>query len=172
MADDILRIAFERGEKTLTLRPSRGLGTGVSRTRLRDGLTCEIEDGRWQLTADMPPQVGGGGLAPTPGVLGRAALGSCLAICYKMWAAKLGVPIGTIEVEVQADYDDGALFGVSEAPAGYLDVRYIVTIESDAPEADVQRVLDEGDAHSPLLDVFRRVQPCHRAVRLVATREA
>jgi uncharacterized OsmC-like protein len=172
MAEDTLRSAFERSEKALTLRPSRGLGTGVSRTRLREGLTCDIEDGRWRLTADMPTSVGGSGLAPTPGVLVRGALSSCLAICYKLWAAKLGVPIAAIEVEVHADYDDGALFGVGEAPPGYLEVRYAVTIESDAPEADVQRVLDEGDAHSPILDVFRRVQTCHRTVRLVASREA
>jgi uncharacterized OsmC-like protein len=172
MTHDTLRVAFERTERALTLRPSLGLGTGVSRTRLREGLACEIEDGRWRLTADMPPQVGGGGLAPTPGVLGRAALGSCLAITYKLWAAKLGVPIGAIEVEVQADYDDGALFGVSDAEPGYSEVRYAVTIESDAPDADVQRVLDDADAHSPYLDVFRRAHTCRRTIRLVAPREA
>jgi uncharacterized OsmC-like protein len=163
-----VRTAFERSAKALSLRPSLGRATGVSRTRIREGLTCEIEDGRWKLAADMPAQVGGDGSAPTPGVLGRAALGSCLAIGYMMHAAKLGVPIAALEVEVQADYDDGALLGVSESPPGYLEVRYTVTVESSAPESDVRRVLDEGDAHSPYLDVFRRAQKCTRFVQIVS----
>lgn len=167
-----LRVAFERSAKALTLRPSLGRGTGVSRTRIRQGLTCEIEDGPWTLTADMPAQAGGDGTAPTPGVFGRAALGSCLAIGYMLHAAKLGVPIASLDVEIQADYDDGALFGVSTSPPGYLDVRYTVTVDSSAPESDVHRVLDEGDAHSPYLHVFSRAQPCRRTVSIVSSRKA
>ena len=166
-----IRRAFDRSVQVLTLRPSRGRSTGVSRARIRQGLTCDIEEGPWKLVADMPPQAGGDGTGPTPGVLGRAAFGSCLAICYMMHAAKLGVPIASLEVEVQADYDDGALFGVSDAPVGYLEVRYNVTVESSAPEPDIRRVLDEGDAHSPYLDVFGRAQTCRRTVRIVPPRE-
>lgn len=160
-----VRLAFERSAKALTLKPTLGLGTGVSRTRIGQSLICEVEDGPWKLTADMPAQAGGDSTAPTPGVFGRAALGSCLAIGYMMRAAKLGVPIASLEVEVQADYDDGALFGVGTSPPGYLDLRYTVTVHSPAPEIDVQRVLDEGDAHSPYLHVFSRAQTCRRTVR-------
>jgi uncharacterized OsmC-like protein len=169
---DRLRVAFEQSAEALTRRPVLGLHTAVSRTRVRRGLTCEIEDGPWRLRADMPVRVGGDGAAPTPGVYGRAALGSCLAMGYMMYAAKLGVPIDGIEVEVRADYDDGALFGVSPWPPGYVDVRYIVTVESSAPESEVERVLDQADAHSPYLDVFRRAQSCRRTVRLVSPQEA
>jgi uncharacterized OsmC-like protein len=166
---DAIRIAFDRCVKALTLRPSLGRSTGVSRTRIRHGLTCDIEEGPWRLAADMPAQVGGSATGPTPGVYGRAAFGSCLAIGYMMHAAKLGVPITSLEIEVQADYDDGALFGVGTSPPGYSEVRYTVTVESPAPESDITRVLDEGDAHSPYLDIFRRAQTCRRTVRVVST---
>jgi uncharacterized OsmC-like protein len=166
-----VRIAVDRSARALKLRPSLGRSTGVSRTRIRQGLRCEIEEGPWKLAADMPEQVGGDGSAPTPGVFGRAAFGSCLAIGYMMQAATMGVAIEALEVEVQADYDDGALLGVSDSPPGYLEVRYRVTVESSAPESDIMRVLDEGDAHSPYLDVFRRVQSCKRQVRVIATHE-
>jgi uncharacterized OsmC-like protein len=165
---EAIRIAFDRCVKVLTLRPSRGQSTGVSRTRVRHGLLCEIEEGPWRLTADMPVQVGGSATAPTPGVFGRAAFGSCLAVCYMMHAAKLGVPITSLDIEVQADYDDGALFGVGTSAPGYSEVRYTVTVESPAPDADVMRVLDEGDAHSPWLDIFRSPTNCRRSVRIVA----
>ena len=165
-----IKTAFERSAQALTLSPSIGRATGVSKVRMRGGLVCDIEAGPWRLTADMPEGVGGTATAPTPGVYGRAALGSCLAIGYTMYAAKLGVPIDALEVEVQADYDDGALFGIGDAPPGYIEVRYVVTVESSASEADVLRVLDEGDRHSPYLDVFGRAQKCTREVHLRPTR--
>ena len=70
----------ERSARALTLRPSLGRSTGVSRARVSNGLTCQIEEGPWKLVADLPAQVGGDAAGPTPGVLGRAALGSCLAM--------------------------------------------------------------------------------------------
>jgi uncharacterized OsmC-like protein len=163
-----IRTAFDRSARALALRPSLGRATGRSITRVRDGLTCEVEEGAWRLVADMPEQVGGAAAGPTPGVYGRAALGSCLAIGYAMRAAAMGIPIRALEVEIQADYDDGALFGVAAGPAGYSEVRYLVTVETDAPEDDVLRMLDEADAHSPYLDVFRRAQRCERRVAIVA----
>jgi hypothetical protein len=86
---------------------------------------------------------------------------------YVLDAARAGLRIDAIEVQVEADYDDGALYGVSANPPGYLDVRYTVTLETDAPESVITRFLDEADAHSPYLDVFRRAQPVSRTVRIV-----
>ena len=161
-----IKAAFERNVETLTSQPSLGRSTGSSKVRIRSGLVCDIEEGRWRLAADMPEGAGGTASAPTPGVYGRAALGSCLAMGYTMYAAKLGVPIDALEIELFADYDDGALFGVGDSAPGYAEIRYVVTIESSASEADVLRVLDEGDAHSPYLDVFRRAQKCTRSVHI------
>jgi uncharacterized OsmC-like protein len=163
---DRIGTAFDRAARALTSEPSLGRGTGITRARIREGLTCDVEAGPWRFVADMPQSAGGSEAGPTPGVYGRAALASCLAIGYTMYAARLGVPIQSLEVEVEADYDDSALYGVSDSPPGYLEVRYIVTVESSAPEADVLRVLDEGDAHSPYLDVFGRAQSCRRIVRI------
>jgi len=159
--------AFERTARALEKRPSLGKGTATTAVRITDGLRCEIEEGPWRLAADMPPQAGGAGSGPTPGVLGRAALGSCLAMGYVLYAAKVGLALTSVEVEVEADFDDGALFGVADVAPGYLDVRYAVTIHSDAPEADILRVLDEADAHSPYRDVFGRAQRLSRTARIV-----
>jgi uncharacterized OsmC-like protein len=152
--------------RALELKPELGLGTGISTARITNGLTCSIREGQWELNADMPIQVGGSGSAPTPGVLGRAALGSCLAIGYMIWAAKLNVQIDDLEVEVQADWDDGGTFGTAEVPAGYSEVRYSVQIQSNASESDLMKVIEAGDAHSPYLDVFRRQQLCIRKVQI------
>jgi uncharacterized OsmC-like protein len=155
-----------RSTKALTLKPSLGLGTGVSKAKIVNGLTCEITEGNNKLIADMPQSVGGNGNGPTPGVYGRAALGSCLAIGYMMKASLKNIKIDSLEVEIQADYDDGGLFGTSTAAPGYLEVRYTVTIESDAPEEEILHMLDEADKASPYLDIFSREQKCIRSVNI------
>jgi uncharacterized OsmC-like protein len=167
-----IKIAVERTKKALALKPALGKGTGSSKARITNGLTCEIQEGTWKFIADMPESVGGNSKGPTPGVYGRAALGSCLAIGYIMKASEMNIVINHLEVEILADYDDGALFGTAEVntPPGYLAVRYCVHVESDASEAKIMQILDEADAHSPYLDVFSRAQKCSRKVNIVSSK--
>jgi hypothetical protein len=87
-----------------------------------------------------------------------------------MWGARLGVPIDALEVEVQADYDARGELGVTnDVSPGYVDVRYIVTVESAASEADVLRVLDTADRYSSWRDDFTRSLPVSRQVRITAS---
>ncbi len=160
---------FIRTQKALTLKPSLGMGTGISKTRIVNGLSCETREGDWVFKTDMPKQVGGSATASTPGALGRAALGSCLAIGYMLWASKLEVPIDSLEVEIEADYDDGALFDTSNNYPGYLEIRYTVRIKSPASDDDIENLLNTGDKHSPYLDVFSRAQSCVRQVEIIKT---
>ncbi|HPG10512.1 MAG TPA: OsmC family protein [Chitinophagaceae bacterium] len=168
--DDLKEIksTIERTKKALALKPVLGQGTGHSKVRITKGLHCVVEEGPWKFEADMPKGAGGSNLAPTPGVYGRGALGACLAIGYMMKAAELEVDIQDLEVEVEADFDDGALFGMVDknVPPGYLEVRYKVNIISNAPQEKIMQVLDEGDKHSPYLDVFSRGQQCIRTVQI------
>ena len=129
---------FSRTVKALSLKPTLGHGTGISKTRIINGLSCETKEGDYVFKTDMPTQVGGYGTASTPGTLGRAALGSCLAIGYMMWASKLDVTIDSLEVEIQADYDDGGLFDTSDSPPGYLGIRYLVKIKSPASQDEIE----------------------------------
>ncbi len=164
-----IKTAFERNQKAIRLRPSIGQGTAVTKVRVRDGLTCDVEDGGWKLVGDEGKNDGGNGEGPDPGVFGRTALGTCLAIGYMWTAAKEGVPITSLEVEVQADYDARGMYGIDDSvPPGWTAMRYIVTVESEAPESEVMRVLDEGDRYSSLLYSFREPIPIEREVRITA----
>ena len=79
------------------------------------------------------------------------------------------MPLDSIEVEVHADYDGNAIFGLDRTkPPGWGTVRYIVRIESAASESDVQRVLDHADELSPLLDDFARALDVKREVHVTA----
>ena len=168
---DSIRASLERNVKAVSLRPSIGQGTAVSRVRLRDGVACEVEDGPWKLIADMSEKYGGERAGPDPGVYGRAALGACAAIGYALWAARRGIPIEELEVEVQADFDVRGELGVDDAvPPSYLEIRLVVTVRSSAPEAEVRALLDEADAHSSWLTNLRRPVPVVRETNILAGR--
>lgn len=163
---DKLREILERNAKAVTLRPSLAQHTGRTRVRLRPGLECEIEDGAWRLTVGMGEKSGGSNAGPGPGTFGRGALGSCLAIGYSMWAARLGVPLNSLEIEVAADYDSRGELGVSDdVRPGYQQVRYTVTVDSPASHEDVLRVLDTADKYSPYRDVFAGANELNRVVQ-------
>ena len=162
----LIREKFERNVKALTLRPAVGQGTAVTRIRLRDGLSCEVEEGHWKLTSGMSEKTGGDDNGPNPGILGRATLGTCLATSYAMWAAWRGVPLSMLEVEIQADYDTRGMYGIDDVPPGYEEIRYVVKVESPAPEDEVLKLLDEADSHCDFLAVFCLPQTVRREVRI------
>ena len=168
--EEKIRVAFERNAKALAMRPSLGQGTAITRVRLVGGLTCEIADGKWKLIADMGEKHGGDSLGPDPGVFGRAALGACLAMSYVHWAGHLGVPLQGLEVEVQADYDARGEYGVGDVPPSYSEVRYVVTVESEATEADILRMLDQAETHTPFLALYSKPHTLLREVNIVAPR--
>ena len=130
---------FERNTKALALRPSLVRGTGISITRVVNGLRFEIKEGDWKFKSDMPEQLGGTGKSPSPGALGRAALGSCLATGYMMWASKLDIPIDDLEIKIEADYDDGGLLASSNSFPGCSEVRYAGKIQSPAALSEIRK---------------------------------
>ena len=84
---------------------------------------------------------------------------------YQIRAARLGVDLNSLTVEIEADFDVAGMLSMeSTARPGYSEVRYHVSVESSAPEADILRVLDEGDVLSPYRDVFsaRNVDEANR----------
>jgi uncharacterized OsmC-like protein len=159
--------AIDRLESVLDRRADFGHSTSQSVTTLVDGLRCSTEEGSWTLESDLGETLGGTGSAPSPGVLVRAALGSCLVMMYQLRAAKHGVELTSIRVLVETDSEiAGMLLRETASPPGYSEIRYQVDVESPAPRADVLRVIDEGDRLSPLLDVFMRTNSLQRTISI------
>ena len=167
MSERGFKEVIEEKKKAIARKPEFGRGTATTRVTVRGGATCDIEDGEWKLIADEGRGDGGDGLGPDPGVYGRAALGSCLAIGYVMWARYMDVPIDSISVDVEADYDASGLFGIDDSiPPGWSAMRYSVEISSPAPEAKVRELVDYADRHSSVLDAFQRAIPVAGAVKI------
>jgi uncharacterized OsmC-like protein len=161
-----IREIVERNIELLALKPARGQLTRATRARLAGGLRCEIEEGPWKFSADMPAKAGGADTAPTPGALGRGALASCLTVGIAVWAARLGVPVDAVEVEVQTDFDARGELGMGDVPPGYSEVRYVVRIDSPASRRQLDEMLALAERHSPYLDVFGRAIALRRVLQV------
>ena len=162
-----IKTAFDRNGRAIELRPGVGQKTAVTKTRVTGGLRVETSEGRWTLVSDASEKSGGGGEAADPGFVVRAALGNCLAMGYVTWAAYLGVPIESVEIEMHADFDVRGQHGADGIPPGFSEIRYHVRIESNAGEDDVRRVIEQADRTSMVGDVFRRAHTLVRELKIV-----
>jgi uncharacterized OsmC-like protein len=154
MSDALIRAAIEKTSGTLVSNPDKGRVKNVEATAsLLDGLRCEVKGTSGELLqTDMPRAVGGTASAPNPGWLMRAALASCNATCIAIRAAKLGVPLTTLEVTVSSESDLRGMLGVGDmVPAGLQEL--CVTVRIAAP-GHATETLDElvrwACAHSPV----------------------
>lgn len=145
-----MRTAWERTATLLRQRPATAVGTSTTTVRLTDGFRATVEDGHWRLSADQPVSFGGEDSGPDPGCYGRTALGLCAAQGYALALARHGLTHRGIEVRVEGDYDVRGFFDLAaDVPMGYVAMRCLVTIVTDAPEAAILAALDEADRHSP-----------------------
>ena len=146
-----LKDLYERKRRAMSRRPSFARTSGRAFVRLRDGLCCEVEEGAWRTRIDQSIEGGGGGTAPHPAEMMRAALVACLAMGYRMWGARLDVEIGQVEVDVLCETDVRGQMGLADVPVGWQRIVIDVCIASRASEADVRRVVETADRLSPLL---------------------
>jgi uncharacterized OsmC-like protein len=131
----------------------------LARAKLDQALRVEVTGpGRLRLVTDMPAGVGGRDEEPSPGWVFRAALASCVATTIGMEAAREGVTIGSLEVEVDSESDDRGILGMDEAvPAGPLSMRIRIRAAADGVEqGSLREVVARGAGRCPVSDATKR----------------
>ena len=147
------------------------LTTNPTEARYRDGAaTASIEDGLRvrvagadgaSLVTDMVTGIGGGGSAPSPGWMFRAAYASCVATLIAMQAAEAGWSLGGLEVVVDSESDDRGILGIEPSvPAGPLSIRVAVSASAGGADASaVRAAIVEAVTHCPVHDAVIRATP-------------
>lgn len=152
---------------------ARGPGTPVTAV-MEDGLRCRVQkqDGTAIVITDMPTGIGGGGSAPSPGLIFRAALASCDATLVTLRAAQVGIKLTKLEVILGGDPDDIStlgFLGVDDLiPAGEPSLRLIFRVgaENATPER-LRELVKWVEAHSPVGDSVSRAIPTQVDVEVV-----
>jgi uncharacterized OsmC-like protein len=123
---DAIRAAMAGASAYLRDHPDEAAYTdSLATARVVDGLRVRVEGPNGEtLETDMPPAVGGGGAAVSPGWVFRAAVAACVASLATMRAAELGVAGFACEVEVDSESDDRGILGLDPSvPGGPLSMR-------------------------------------------------
>ena len=153
-----VRSAVERVIGVFRRKPSAALDTIRAGGRVEHGLVCNVRQGDYTAVMDMAEAIGGDGSAPTPGFFIRAGLVGCIAIGIKLTAVREGIDIGVVDVDVEMDFDDGALLGVGDNTAAPLETRVAITVESTAPWEEVEAMIGRALECDPYFLALRDAQ--------------
>lgn len=158
MSEKNIHDSLNRVKDYFVSSPDKALDTDKTSARLEKGLKCYIQQGDHSAVADMGLAMGGDCAGPSPGFFGRASLVSCVAMGIKIAAELRKLPIDSINVDIEMDWDNRGIFGLDDVSAGCMGMRMTVNVESPAAEADVRAVVDEGLKNDPWYLTFRDPQ--------------
>lgn len=147
----------ENPAKARVLFAAQGTLVGVTEVDVRTGAHT--------FTVDEPRALGGANAAASPVQYALAALGSCQAITYRVWAEQLGISFDSLSVRVEGDLDIRGFFGVDDTVRpGFSAIRVEVTVSGPESAESYRALADAVDEHCPVLDMFANPVPVTRTL--------
>ena len=155
-----VRESIENAVRYLSEHPDEARYTDShARASLGESLRVEVEGPKGErVVTDMPAGIGGLAEHPSPGWLFRAALASCVATTIGMEAAREGLTLDSLEVEVDSESDDRGILGMDETvPAGPLSTRIRIRARAAGVEdTRLREILERGAGRCPVCDATKR----------------
>ena len=132
---------------------------------LTEGLRMDVDIRKHRITVDEPKGMGGTDQGPNPIELMLAAITTCQAITYRVWAMKLGIALDSVNVEADGDIDLRGFFGVDDdVRPGYAAVRLRVALHGPESAERYSELADAVDGHCPVLDMTGNRVPVTRTL--------
>lgn len=152
--------SFDRVADGFRKDPASAKQTFTVYSEQTEGLRSEIEVRDFLFTVDEPSSLGGSDAGPNPIELVLSAIASCQEITYRLYAEKLGISLSRVSTRVSGKIDLCGLFAVDAgARPGLEGLEIDVELESDASDAEIERLKRTVDAHCPVLDILRNATP-------------
>lgn len=104
---------------------------------------------------DEPLARGGTNEGPTPTDTALAALVGCTNVIGHKCAAKLGIDIGTLDIEVTADFDRRGVTLAAEIDVPFVAVMLVVKSNGPATQSELNKVAVEVSKFCPVSQLFR-----------------
>lgn len=175
MDTDRIAAALARASTLFSRRPEaaqRDDSPGVVRWQGGTRMVARHASGR-EVETDMPPELGGEGAGVAPGWLLRAGVASCTATSIAMTAAREGIALDTLEVEVASRSDARGLLGVPEPDGaavtpGPLEVRMRVRIAArGVPQERLRSLVQAANGRSPMTAALRNAYAVPLAIEFL-----
>ena len=139
------------------------LGGPVNRTTIEQFHgTCQLHEHAqpFVFDADEPPVLLGedGNANPVEYLL--TALAGCVTTAMVVHAAARGVRIHKLSSRLEGDINLLGFLGLDDSVRnGYEEIRMVFEIDADAPEEELERIVELGPRYSPVYDVVSRSLP-------------
>ena len=156
--DHKAQIAQEKVIKQFQNNPESALSTDSVMATIRDGFLCSVIEGDHELAMDLPPIVGGENSAPGPGVFARAALAGCILQVLKLTAVRKGINLQGVELGLEVDFDDSAMFGLGNNSSPVLRSRISIKADAELKETELQALVNESLELDPYFRAWRDSQ--------------
>jgi uncharacterized OsmC-like protein len=147
--------------------PDAAVVTLRAQGRLGDeAITCSVETGRALVEAGLHPATGGDGLSACSGDRLLQALVACAGVTLRAVATALGIVLrdGTVAAEGEVDFR-GTLGVDRDAPVGFREIRLTLTVDSDADEAALAKLLELTERYCVVYQTIRSAPPVEVSLR-------
>jgi uncharacterized OsmC-like protein len=132
----------------ITLRATGALG---------DHVTCNVETGRALVEAGLHPATGGSGLSACSGDMLLQALVACAGVTLSAVATSIGVELRAATLMAEGDLDFRGTLGVAkDVPVGFQRIRLLITVDTDASEAEQKKLLELTERYCVVYQTLAR----------------
>jgi uncharacterized OsmC-like protein len=107
------------------------------------------------MDADEPPLLLGTDKGANPVEYLLHALTACVTTSMVYHAAARGISIQSLESRTEGDIDLRGFLAIDETvPVGFQNIRMMFKIKSDAPEEDIQKLIEDAPNYSPVFSTL------------------
>lgn len=148
--------------------PKNAGATFSVKSELKQGFHSSIKARDFEFISDEPESLGGENEGPNPVEYVLGALAACQEIVIKAHAGQLGIQLKSVKVDVTGDLDLHGFFNLSKARAGFTNVKYHTTIQTDEEDPEkLQKLKDISIGNCPVLDIIQNPVPVSGEVTYV-----
>lgn len=145
--------------------PSSAVVTLFAEGTATEAIACKIETGKGLVAAGLHPATGGDGSFACSGDMLLEALVACAGVTLRAVATSMGIELRSARLKAEGDIDFRGTLGVSkEAPVGFQDIRLHFHIDSPAPEAQLEKLIEVTERYCVVLQTLRNSPAIHTAI--------
>ena len=122
-------------------------------------VAVEAQSRNFTIRIDEPKTSGGEdtGMSPVEALL--CSLGACQVVAACVFARQMRIELDDIWVEVEGDMDSAGMMGYTGIRPGYQSIRFVFHVQTDAPPAKVQALIDLVEQRCPVGDSLKNGVP-------------
>jgi uncharacterized OsmC-like protein len=123
-------------------QPQSAMVTLRARSKIGQGITCNIETGKALVEAGLHPATGGDGLSACSGDMLLEALVACAGVTLRAVSTAIGVTLNDATVSAEGDLDFRGTLAVDKTtPVGFQNIRLNFDLDSDATPEQLTSLL-------------------------------